>query len=676
MALPEPSSKNEPEAKVADQDDKDFDPTPEALIDEIDDERTLEEEEALDVNNGPTVQEELDELKKESEMPIEELLAYYERLRNESQEEQNSDHSDEDEDEEEEEDEEDDDEETESKQDNEAVKRGKDGDRDDKDGQGRSSEAPSAPEPFSDATSKQDDTKNSEAKQVQSSDPPPSSQVPTEQQKSLDSCDMVDFQVHTTTPNPAEKQTKASPDLQTGRTESTEISRPADNPSDNQSSVVASSAPARHRHSLTNFMIDDDLMFKALLSYDLDSDDMDDDYSYTDEENGDDERDWRRVIHIGTDHQAEVPEGLSEYDDLPPYENDDKLVWGCSPSLTQEQILDYLKKASLLSKRSDISTSPASVPKIPNECSHRERMQDITTIKTAHSIEHNHENIINRQPPENVTDVYMSQSRKRARIDYELEQENTLDGVNQATSMPQNQVKSCSREENSDSASQDVRSEVSTEEYFQAEEQLLFLLLQCNHNIDEALRRRRIDPFKYYLHEPMTLWSQEECLNFELGLRTFGKDFRSIRDNHVQTRTYAEVVSFYYLWKKSERHDVYTNRYKLDRKRCLSHPGTTDYMDKFIDDNESSLNTSASPPPPTAVESDVGASSDANRNNMTIISTMNSCHSSDVRLNTIHNISRSQGPTLQRHHIQLHQPQIDNERVEAESICADTNSAL
>ncbi|KAI0210433.1 Mesoderm induction early response protein 3 [Lamellibrachia satsuma] len=57
--------------------DRDFDPSADMLVDDIDDERTMEEEEAL--SNEDSVGKEVDDLQKESEMPIEELLALYRR---------------------------------------------------------------------------------------------------------------------------------------------------------------------------------------------------------------------------------------------------------------------------------------------------------------------------------------------------------------------------------------------------------------------------------------------------------------------------------------------------------------------------------------------------------------------------------------------------------------------
>ncbi|KAG1671847.1 Melanopsin [Nymphon striatum] len=57
-------------------------------------------------------------------------------------------------------------------------------------------------------------------------------------------------------------------------------------------------------------------------------------------------------------------------------------------------------------------------------------------------------------------------------------------------------------------------------------------------------------------------------------------------NNYVKTRSVAELVNFYYLWKKTERHDMFANKSRLEKKKYSLHPGTTDYMDRFLDDQE------------------------------------------------------------------------------------------
>ena len=103
------------------------------------------------------------------------------------------------------------------------------------------------------------------------------------------------------------------------------------------------------------------------------------------------------------------------------------------------------------------------------------------------------------------------------------------------------------------------------------DEQALHLLLQCGYNSDEALRRRRMNAIP--IADTMTLWSEEECRAFELGLRLYGKDFHMIQSQKVRTRSVGELVQFYYLWKKTERHDVFANNTRLEKKKYTLHPG-------------------------------------------------------------------------------------------------------
>lgn len=63
------------------------------------------------------------------------------------------------------------------------------------------------------------------------------------------------------------------------------------------------------------------------------------------------------------------------------------------------------------------------------------------------------------------------------------------------------------------------------------DEQALFLLLQCGISCEEALRRRRLGGTQP--STSMSLWSEEECRNFEGGLRLYGKSFHEIQASKV-----------------------------------------------------------------------------------------------------------------------------------------------
>lgn len=199
-----------------------------------------------------------------------------------------------------------------------------------------------------------------------------------------------------------------------------------------------------------------------------------DDYDYSP-----DEEDWKKTIMVGSDYQAAIPEGLCSYDDVLPYENEDKLLW--NPSILDEIVTeDYMRKVSALNTGTGMDTVPKG---------------------------------------------------KQLRDD----------------------------------------------------EEALFLLQQCGHNVEEALRRRRISA---QTPPHASLWSEEECRNFENGLKAHGKDFHLIRQHKVRTRSVGELVQFYYIWKKTERHDIFANKARLEKKKYTLHPGHTDYMDRFLEEQE------------------------------------------------------------------------------------------
>ncbi|XP_065165683.1 mesoderm induction early response protein 1 isoform X1 [Atheta coriaria] len=205
------------------------------------------------------------------------------------------------------------------------------------------------------------------------------------------------------------------------------------------------------------------------------SEEEEEDYDYSP-----DEDEWRKVnktIMVGSDYQAQIPEGLCHYDDALPYENDDKLLWDPN-TIPDPEIEAYLKKA-------------------------------------AHS----------SRPP----------------------------------AMPMGAQ-------------------------LRDDEQALYLLQQCGHNMEEALRRIGIQVIP--ASDAMSSWSEEECRNFEAGVRSYGKNFHQIQQHKVRTRSVGELVQFYYLWKKSERHDIFANKSRLEKKKYTLHPGLTDFMDRFLEDQD------------------------------------------------------------------------------------------
>lgn len=98
------------------------------------------------------------------------------------------------------------------------------------------------------------------------------------------------------------------------------------------------------------------------------------------------------------------------------------------------------------------------------------------------------------------------------------------------------------------------------------DEQALFLLVQCGYDVKEALRRRSMQ--QVCPVSTMSLWSEEECRSFETGLKTYGKNFHLIQRFKLRSRSVGDLVHFYYLWKKTERHDIFVSKNKIGKKKC------------------------------------------------------------------------------------------------------------
>uniref|UniRef100_A0A670XW81 MIER family member 2 n=1 Tax=Pseudonaja textilis TaxID=8673 RepID=A0A670XW81_PSETE len=99
-------------------------------------------------------------------------------------------------------------------------------------------------------------------------------------------------------------------------------------------------------------------------------------------------------------------------------------------------------------------------------------------------------------------------------------------------------------------------------------EQALYELVKCNFNAEEALRRLRFNV--KVIRDELCAWSEEECRNFEHGFRVHGKNFHLIQANKVRTRSVGECVEYYYIWKKSERYDYFTQQTRFGRKKYVT----------------------------------------------------------------------------------------------------------
>ncbi|XP_058611162.1 mesoderm induction early response protein 1b isoform X3 [Onychostoma macrolepis] len=137
-------------------------------------------------------------------------------------------------------------------------------------------------------------------------------------------------------------------------------------------------------------------------------------------------------------------------------------------------------------------------------------------------------------------------------------------------------------------------------------EQALYELVKCNFDTAEALRRLRFNVKA--AREELSVWTEEECRNFEQGLKAYGKDFHFIQANKVRTRSVGDCVAFYYMWKKSERYDFFAQQTRIGKRKYNLHPGVTDYMDRLLDETESTASSRAATPLPAASNSSTSQS--------------------------------------------------------------------
>ncbi|XP_026168412.1 mesoderm induction early response protein 1b isoform X2 [Mastacembelus armatus] len=131
-------------------------------------------------------------------------------------------------------------------------------------------------------------------------------------------------------------------------------------------------------------------------------------------------------------------------------------------------------------------------------------------------------------------------------------------------------------------------------------EQALYELVKCDFDTEEALRRLRFNVKA--AREELSVWTEEECRNFEQGLKAYGKDFHLIQANK-QTR--------------------------LGKRKYNLHPGVTDYMDRLLDETESATSSRAASPPPTTSSSSTSHSEREDSSSQNGIASHNSSHPSD-----------------------------------------------
>ncbi|KAK7944816.1 hypothetical protein WMY93_000544 [Mugilogobius chulae] len=190
-------------------------------------------------------------------------------------------------------------------------------------------------------------------------------------------------------------------------------------------------------------------------------------------------------------------------------------------------------------------------------------------------------------------------------------------------------------------------------------EQALYELVKCDFDTEEALRRLRFNVKA--AREELSVWTEEECRNFEQGLKTYGKDFHLIQANKVRTRSVGDCVAFYYMWKKSERYDFFAQQTRIGKRKYNLHPGVTDYMDRLLDETESTTSSRAASPPPALSGSSTSHSEKEDGSAHNGVANHNSSHFMDgAQVPAAHQVkselSLSNGPSIipvleTRHHV-------------------------
>uniref|UniRef100_A0A8C6LL87 Mesoderm induction early response 1b, transcriptional regulator n=1 Tax=Nothobranchius furzeri TaxID=105023 RepID=A0A8C6LL87_NOTFU len=129
-------------------------------------------------------------------------------------------------------------------------------------------------------------------------------------------------------------------------------------------------------------------------------------------------------------------------------------------------------------------------------------------------------------------------------------------------------------------------------------EQALYELVKCDFDTEEALRRLRFNVKA--AREEISVWTEEECRNFEQGLKAYGKDFHLIQANKVRG---ANCVIFVF----PERRSITLSLKRMNTKMS-SDPNHLDYMDRLLDESESATSSRAASPPPTTSSSSTSQS--------------------------------------------------------------------
>lgn len=97
-------------------------------------------------------------------------------------------------------------------------------------------------------------------------------------------------------------------------------------------------------------------------------------------------------------------------------------------------------------------------------------------------------------------------------------------------------------------------------------EMCLRILHETGYRTDEARRILQREPLVTVDRRLHRGWTAEEEALFEQGLLQCGKRFHLLQQRWLPHKTIADVIEFYYLWKKTERHDQFLCSYWRPRR--------------------------------------------------------------------------------------------------------------
>lgn len=73
----------------------------------------------------------------------------------------------------------------------------------------------------------------------------------------------------------------------------------------------------------------------------------------------------------------------------------------------------------------------------------------------------------------------------------------------------------------------------------------MYLLVQCGHDVAEAVRRMSLNVIP--MEKSLSVWSEDETQKFEIGLALNGKNFHAIQKEVIQL--YYHVLNIVYISK-------------------------------------------------------------------------------------------------------------------------------